>query len=44
MLQPEQWRIYHPYSDAEQLALTVPAYALDEMLAEKLRAILVQSE
>jgi predicted nucleotidyltransferase component of viral defense system len=31
---------HHPYSDADGLDLTVPVYALDEMLAEKLRAML----
>jgi predicted nucleotidyltransferase component of viral defense system len=31
---------HHPSSDADGLGLTVPVYALDEMLAEKLRAML----
>ena len=40
VLPPENRLVHHPYSDAEGLALTVPTYALDEMLAEKLRAML----
>jgi len=40
VLPPEHRSVHHPYSDAGSLNLTVPAYALDEMLAEKLRAML----
>ena len=40
VLPPEHRSVYHPYSDAGSLSLTVPVYALDEMLAEKLRAML----
>ncbi len=32
--------VHHPYSDADGLDLIVPVYPLDEMLAEKLRAML----
>ena len=36
-----EWRpVYHPYSDADRLSSSVLVYALDEMLAEKLRAML----
>jgi predicted nucleotidyltransferase component of viral defense system len=40
VLPPEQRPVHHPYSDAVALNLIVPAYALEEMLAEKLRAML----
>ncbi|MDY6875929.1 MAG: nucleotidyl transferase AbiEii/AbiGii toxin family protein [Chloroflexota bacterium] len=40
VLPPERRPVHHPYSDAGNLDLTVPVYALDEMLAEKLRAML----
>jgi len=40
VLPPEHRSVYHLYSDAGSLSLTVPVYALDEMLAEKLRAML----
>ena len=40
VLPPENCLVYHPYSDADSLNLAVPTYALDEMLAEKLRAML----
>jgi predicted nucleotidyltransferase component of viral defense system len=40
VLPPEHRSIYHPYSDADRLDLVVPVYALNEMLAEKLRAML----
>lgn len=40
VLSPEYRPVHHPYSDADRLALTVPAYALEEVLAEKLRAML----
>jgi len=40
VLPPERRPVHHPYSDADSLDLTVPVYALDEMLAEKLRAML----
>jgi predicted nucleotidyltransferase component of viral defense system len=40
VLPPEHRSLHHPYSDAGSLDLTVPVYALDEMLAEKLRAML----
>jgi len=39
VLTPEHLPVYHPYSDADSLHLTVPVYALDETLAEKLRAM-----
>jgi predicted nucleotidyltransferase component of viral defense system len=40
VLPSEPCSVHHPYSDAEELSLSVPTYALDEMLAEKLRAML----
>jgi predicted nucleotidyltransferase component of viral defense system len=40
VLPPTYRPMHHPYSDADRLALTVPAYALEEVLAEKLRAML----
>jgi len=40
VLPPEYRPTHHPYSDADALDLTVPVYALEEMLAEKLRAML----
>ncbi len=40
VLPPEHRPVHHPYSDADSLDLSVPVYALDEMLAEKLRAML----
>jgi predicted nucleotidyltransferase component of viral defense system len=40
ILPPEDKPIFHPYSDADRLDRTVVVYALDEMLAEKLRAML----
>lgn len=40
VLAPEYRPVHHPYSDADRLALTVAAYALEEVLAEKLRAML----
>ena len=40
VLPPEHRPIHHPYSDADALDLAVPVYALEEMLAEKLRAML----
>jgi len=40
VLSPECRSVYHSYSDADSLNLAVPVYALDEMLAEKLRAML----
>jgi len=40
VLPPERRQVHHPYSDADNLDLTVSVYALDEMLAEKLRAML----
>jgi len=40
VLPPKHRSVNHPYSDAEGLSLTVPVYALDEMLAEKLLAML----
>jgi predicted nucleotidyltransferase component of viral defense system len=40
VLPPEQRPVHHPYSDADRLNLAVPVYTLDEMLAEKLRAML----
>ena len=40
VLPPEHRPVHHPYSDADTLNLTVPVYALEEMLAEKLRAML----
>lgn len=41
---PSEYRpVHHPYSDADSLDLVVPVYALEEMLAEKLRAMLRRS-
>lgn len=40
VLPSEPCSVHHPYSDAKELNLSVPTYALDEMLAEKLRAML----
>ncbi len=40
VLPPEHRSVHHPYSDAGSLDLAMPVYALDEMLAEKLRAML----
>lgn len=40
VLPPENLPVHHPYSDASSLDVVVPTYALDEMLAEKLRAML----
>jgi len=40
VLPPVHRPVHHPYSDVDSLNLTVPAYALEEMLAEKLRAML----
>ena len=40
VLPPECRPVHHPYSDADGLDLIVPVYPLDEMLAEKLRAML----
>ena len=40
VLPPENRRVHHPYSDADTLDLTVSAYAMEEMLAEKVRAML----
>ena len=40
VLPPEHRPVHHPYSDADSLDLAVPVYALEEMLAEKLRAML----
>lgn len=40
VLPPEHRPVHHPYSDANRLDLVIPVYALDEMLAEKLRAML----
>ncbi len=39
-LPPEMRPVHHPYSDAGALDIVVPSYALEEMLAEKLRAML----
>ena len=43
VLPPVSCLIYHPYSDVGRLELSVPTYVLDEMLAEKLRAMLRRS-
>jgi len=43
VLPSEQQLVHHPYSDADRLSLTIPTYALEEMLAEKLRAMLRRS-
>jgi len=40
VLPPEHRLVHHPYSDADGLNLAVSVYALEEMLAEKLRAML----
>jgi len=40
VLPPERRPVSHPYSDADDLDLIVSVYALEEMLAEKLRAML----
>ena len=40
VLPPEPRQIHHPYSDAADLGPTIAVYALAEMLAEKLRAML----
>jgi predicted nucleotidyltransferase component of viral defense system len=40
VLPPEYRPVHHPYSDADRLDLTVPTYSLEEVLAEKLRAML----
>jgi predicted nucleotidyltransferase component of viral defense system len=40
ILPAERRRIVHPYSDAPAEPWCVPTYALEEMLAEKLRALL----
>ena len=40
VLPAERRTVHHPYSDAGRLDLTVSVYALEEMLAEKLRAML----
>lgn len=40
LLPPNTAPILHPYSDVEDCHATVPTYKLDEIVAEKLRAIL----
>jgi predicted nucleotidyltransferase component of viral defense system len=40
VLPPVCYPVHHPYSDANDLNAVAPTYALDEMLAEKLRAML----
>jgi predicted nucleotidyltransferase component of viral defense system len=41
LVSPPAYRpVHHPYSDADRLVLSIPAYALEEVLAEKLRAML----
>jgi predicted nucleotidyltransferase component of viral defense system len=40
VLPPVGRPVHHPYSDAQALNIVVPVYALEEMLAEKLRAML----
>lgn len=40
VLSPVDRTIHHPYSDAPQEPALVPTYRLEEMLAEKLRAVL----
>ena len=43
MLSPERKPLHHPYSDASSFAdLNITVYRLEEVLAEKLRAILLQ--
>jgi len=43
MLSPERKPLHHPYSDASSFAdLNIIVYRLEEVLAEKLRAILLQ--
>jgi predicted nucleotidyltransferase component of viral defense system len=44
VLPPQHRPVHHPYSDADSLDLTAPVYALDEMLAEKLRAMLRRAQ
>src|SRR5690606_24822229 len=38
VLPPEKLPLLHPFPDAEACKCLVPAYALDEILAEKLRS------
>ncbi len=40
VLPSENRTVHHPYSDASDLGIVVPVYTLEEMLAEKLRAML----
>ena len=40
LLQPEQKQIFHSYSDSETINSTVPVYPLNEVVAEKLRALI----
>ncbi len=41
LVSPPAYRpVHHLYSDADRLILSIPAYALEEVLAEKLRAML----
>jgi predicted nucleotidyltransferase component of viral defense system len=43
VLPPQDRAVHHPYSDAEALNLSCAIYPLEEMLAEKLRAMLRRS-
>ncbi len=40
LLKPEKKQIFHSYSDSEIINNTVPAYPLEEVVAEKLRALM----
>jgi predicted nucleotidyltransferase component of viral defense system len=40
VLSPEKKKILHPYSDFEIIKSIVPAYPLDEVVAEKLRSLM----
>lgn len=39
VLDPEMRKVYHPYSDILNSSITVQAYCLEEIFAEKLRAL-----
>jgi predicted nucleotidyltransferase component of viral defense system len=36
-------RVFHPYSDAHQCECEIPSYSIEEIIAEKLRALLQRS-
>jgi len=43
IFEPIQRELYHPYSDSLQIDTSIPSYAIEEVLSEKIRALIQRS-